>query len=107
MDQNAGNPGHSTYCYTELAAFTINFLCECSPSCRFCSARKDNRGRCTDNPIFTTNALSAATLPIYPGLVQALNNPGLHTQWLVNATVSLLSMLQYIFIALFTIMTVM
>ena len=32
--------------------------------------------------IFTPNALSAATLPIHPGLGQALSNAGLHTQWL-------------------------
>ena len=29
-------------------------------------------------PIFTRNALSAATLPIYPGLGQAPNNAGWH-----------------------------
>ena len=34
-------------------------------------------------PIFTPNALSAAMLPIYPGLGQAPYNAGLHTQWLV------------------------
>ena len=34
------------------------------------------------SPIFTLNAISAATLPIYPGLGQAPNNAGLHTQWL-------------------------
>ena len=28
------------------------------------------------------NALSDATLTIYPGLGQALNNAGLHSQWL-------------------------
>jgi len=33
-------------------------------------------------PIFTRNALSAATLPIYPGLGQAPNNAGWHTRWL-------------------------
>jgi len=32
-------------------------------------------------PFFTPNALSATTLPIYPGLGQALNNAGMHTQW--------------------------
>ena len=32
--------------------------------------------------IFTLNALSATTLPIYPGLGQEPNNAGLHTQWL-------------------------
>ena len=26
MDQYAGSPGHSTYCYKELAASFINFL---------------------------------------------------------------------------------
>ena len=31
-------------------------------------------------PIFMLNAFFAATLPIYPGLGQALNNAGLHTQ---------------------------
>jgi len=33
------------------------------------------------SPIFTPIALSAATLTIYPGLGQARNNAGLHTQW--------------------------
>jgi len=33
-------------------------------------------------PIFTLNALSVATLPIYPGLGQEPNNAGLHTWWL-------------------------
>jgi len=32
--------------------------------------------------VFTPSALSAATLPVYIGLGQALNNAGLHTQWL-------------------------
>jgi len=31
---------------------------------------------------FTPTALSAATLPIYPVLRQALNNAGLHARWL-------------------------
>ena len=48
--QYAGSPGHSTYCYAELTASLINFLHYCSPSSGFYSARKDNRGRCTDNP---------------------------------------------------------
>ena len=30
--------------------------------------------------------LSDATLPVYPGLGQATNNAGLHTQWLGHAT---------------------
>jgi len=33
-------------------------------------------------PIFTLNALPAATLSIYPGLEQAPNNVGLHSRWL-------------------------
>ena len=32
-------------------------------------------------PIYTPDTLRAATLPIYPGLGQASNNAGLHTQW--------------------------
>jgi len=88
MGQYAGSPGHSTYCYTEVASF-ISFLQYCSPSAGFYSGGKDNRGGCTNNPsgrhpvqtigapllhpppIFTQNALSAATLPVYPGLGQA------------------------------------
>ena len=31
--------------------------------------------------VFMPNGLSAATLPIYPGLGQPPNNAGLHTQW--------------------------
>jgi len=31
---------------------------------------------------FMPNALAAAILPIHPGLGQAPNNAGLHTQWL-------------------------
>jgi len=94
MDQYAGSPGHSTYCYAELDASFINFLHSLAIT-GFYGARKDNRGRCTDKPsgyhpiqtigaptfiipsICTPNALSAATLPIYPGLGQALNNAGL------------------------------
>jgi len=96
MDQYAGSPGHSTYYYTELTATFINFLHYCSSSSGLHGAGKDNRGRCTDNPsgrhpirtigastsiitIFMPNALSTATLPIYPGLGQAMNNAGLHT----------------------------
>jgi len=37
-------------------------------------------------PHFLPNALSAATLPIYPGLGQAPNNAGLHTSgWSMRA----------------------
>jgi len=32
------------------------------------------------SPIFMLNALSAATLPIYPSLGQAPNNAGVHAQ---------------------------
>jgi len=35
------------------------------------------------SPIFTWNAIFVTTVPIYPGLGQALNNDGLHSQWLV------------------------
>ena len=62
-------------------------------------AREDNRGRYTDSPagrhlskliseppplspIFTPDALPAATLSIYPGLEQAQEYAGLHTPWL-------------------------
>jgi len=34
------------------------------------------------SPIFMLNALSAATLPICPGLGQAPSTAGLHTWWL-------------------------
>jgi len=95
MDQYAGSPGRSVYCYTELATSFINFLHYCSPSSVFYGAGKDNRGRCTKNPsgcihfrlsmptppsspYFTLNVLSAATLPIFPVLRQALNIAALH-----------------------------
>ena len=85
----------------------LSFLQAGCPSCHptnsvkalKASAWKGNRSKSTDNPsgrhpiwtigappplspIFTPNALSAATLPIYPGLGQAPNNGGLHTWWL-------------------------
>jgi len=50
MGQYARSPGHSTYCYAELAASFINFLHYCSPFTGFNGAGKDNRGRGTDNP---------------------------------------------------------
>jgi len=97
MDQYAGSPGRNTDYYGELAASFINLLHYCFPSSGFYGAGKDNRGRCTTSlsghelhlppppsfPIFTPNALSAAILPIYPGLGQAPYNAVLHTQWLV------------------------
>ena len=66
---------------------------------------EDNGGRCTDghldatpsvlpapsSPIFMPDALPVATLPIHPGLGQALSNAGLHTWrlgYLVLATSS-------------------
>jgi len=80
---------------------TQNLLHPLSTSSTFWiyGAGKDNRGRRTDNPsgchpvqtigapppssrIFMLNALSAATLPIYPSLGQAPNNAGVHAQWL-------------------------
>jgi len=39
--------------------------------------------------IFTLNALSVTTFPIYPVLGQAPNNAGLHTQWLGSYSVAL------------------
>jgi len=65
----------------------------------FCGAGKDNEADtptiCLDatpsklsvspppsSPIFMPNVLSAATLPVYPGLGQTPNNAGLHTHWL-------------------------
>ena len=86
---------HSTYYYTELAASFTNFLYYCSSSSGFYGAEKDNRSRHTDSPpgrhsirstgaltpsspIFTPNALPAASLQIYPGVGQALNNADLH-----------------------------
>jgi len=93
MDQYAGSPGHSTYCYAELTASFINFLHYCSPSFGFYGAGKDNKSTQTDNPsgchpirtigasisiisppIFMPNALSAAIPSIYPGVGQAPNN---------------------------------
>ena len=50
MDQYAGSPGHSTYCYVKITASFINFLHYCSPSSGFYGVGKDNRGRRTDNP---------------------------------------------------------
>ena len=89
----------STYCYTELNCIrhqlpplllVIFWILWC---------RERTRGRRTNNtsgrhrmwtigvpptssPILTQNALSATTLPIYPGLGQAPDNAGLHTQCL-------------------------
>ena len=36
MDQHDGSPRHSTYCYAELAASSINFLHYCSPMHKKC-----------------------------------------------------------------------
>jgi len=96
MDQYAGSPGHSTYCYTELAASFINFLHYCSPTSGFYGAEKITEADALTihldstpsglsvpppplSPIFMPNAFSDATIPIYPGLGQASNNAGLHT----------------------------
>jgi len=50
FSQYADSPGHSTYCYAELAASFINLLHYCSQSSGFYGAGKDNKGRRTDNP---------------------------------------------------------
>jgi len=42
MDQYAGSPSYSTYCYAELAASFINFIYYCSPSSVCYGAGKDN-----------------------------------------------------------------
>jgi len=87
MDQYAGSPGHSTYSYAELIASFMNFLHlldfmeqgkiteENAPTIRLDATP-------SRPAIFMPNALSATTLPIYPGLEQAPNNGGWHTQWL-------------------------
>jgi len=92
MDQYTGR----TYSYAELAESFINFLHYCSPSSAFYGTGTDSRGKRTNSlfgcyptqtvgappppsPIFMLNALSAATIPIYPGLGQAPNTAGLHT----------------------------
>ena len=69
MDQYPSSPGHNIYCYAELTASFVNFLHYCLPSSGLYGTGKDK------------NVLFAATLPIYPGLGQAQNNAGLHTQW--------------------------
>ena len=50
LDQYAGSPGHSIYCYAELAASFISFLHYWLPFSRFYGAGNDNRGRRTGNP---------------------------------------------------------
>ena len=62
------SPGHSTYCYTELAASFVNFLHYCLPSSGFYAAEKDNSDRDTKNlsghhPIRTTSAPTAVIPP--------------------------------------------
>jgi len=83
MDQYAGSPGCSNECYTELAVSFINFLHYCSTlSILWCRERTDRQSRLSvpslpSSTIFTTNALSAAALPIYPGVGQAPTNASL------------------------------
>jgi len=96
MDQYASSPGGSTCCYTELALSTFSIIAH---HLLDFMVHGKNRGRCTNNPsgrhpirtvaapppsspIFILSAISAATLTICPGLGQALNNAGLHTQWI-------------------------
>jgi len=99
MDQYASSPGHRTYCYAELVrhpSSTSSII-----ACHLLDFRvqgkiseADTPTICLDvtlsglsvpplqsSPIFTLNALSATTLPIYPGMGQAPNNASLHTWW--------------------------
>jgi len=87
-------------CIDQYAASFINFLHYCSPSLDFMvqgkmteadilTVRFDATPSAPSMPptlppfFFTSNALSAATLPINPGLGQAQNNAGLHNHaWL-------------------------
>ena len=95
--QDAGSPGHSkpTCCYAELAASFTNFLHYCLQSSGFYGAITEADAQTIrlnappsglsvpplpSSPIFTSNALSGATLLIYSGLGQAPNNAGMHTQ---------------------------
>jgi len=99
MDQYASSPSHSTYCYAELAASFICSLHYFLPPSGFYGVEKDNKRQTHRQsvlmppfgllvppphhlPIFTPNAISATTLPVYLGLGQAQNNAGLHTRWL-------------------------
>jgi len=84
MDQYAGSPGHSTYCYGELTASFINFLITARCLLDFIVQGKITEADAPtirldatqsrlsvppppSSPIFTPDALSAATLPIYLG----------------------------------------
>jgi len=94
MDQYAGSPVHSTYCYAELAASFIKFLHYCSLTSTCMVQGKITQAEAltiyresgchtiqtfsaptsTISPIFAWNTLYAATLPTYPGLGQGPNN---------------------------------
>ena len=86
--QDAGSPGHSrpTCCYAELAASFTNFLHYCLQSSGFYGDITEADAQTIrlnappsglsvpplpSSPIFTSNALSGATLLIYSGLGQA------------------------------------
>jgi len=92
---------HTQQFYCPFSETTPVSWCQNKSSSGHYGAREDNMGKHTDNlaarhsirtnqrptsiipPIFTPDALPAATLPIYPGLGQAPNMLAchLHTQW--------------------------
>jgi len=75
MDQYAGNPGHSTYCYAELTVSFINFLHYCLPPSGLYGAGKDNGGRHTDSPSgmdATASRLSVPLPPSSPGFMPSV-----------------------------------
>jgi len=91
--------GHSTYCYAELVH---HFSTSSITACHLLDFMEHGNITEADAPtihldatpsglsvppppssaIFTPDALSVATLPVYSGLTKAPNNSGLHTEWL-------------------------
>jgi len=83
-----------------FATTTLVSQCQKKASSGLCVASRITRGRHTENPggchfiqtnqqstsinppIFTPDAIPAATLPIYPGLGQAQEYAGLRIPWL-------------------------
>jgi len=89
MDQYAGSPVtvptvmQNSLHHLSTSSITAQCLPEFMAQGKITEAdaltiRPDYRRPLPSSPIFTWNALSAATLPIYPGLEQAPNNAGLH-----------------------------